>query len=220
MRIVCISDTHNMHDQVVAPEGDVLIHAGDLTGRGTGREIGKVAAWLASQPHKHKLVIAGNHDFLFETEPDRARGLIEEGGVTYLQDEAVEIEGLRFWGSPWQPWFHDWAFNLQRGDPLEKVWAKIPKSTDALITHGPPFGVLDRVDRDGMSVGCEALAARLKELDVRLHVFGHIHEAYGVRNSSPERLSINASIATLHYEPTQAPIVVDWSADTRMARLV
>ena len=220
MRLVCISDTHNMHERVVVPDGDVLIHAGDLTGRGTSREVKSAAAWLGGLPHPHKVVIAGNHDFLFESDLERARGLIESAGVTFLQDEGVEIEGVHFWGSPWQPWFHDWAFNLSRGDELRNVWARIPERTDVLITHGPPFGILDRVAPGGLSVGCEALAERLRELEVPLHVFGHIHEAYGVHGSYGSRISINASIANLRYEPVQAPVSVDWCPETRTAKVL
>ena len=220
MRIVCISDTHSMHAEVAVPDGDVLIHGGDLTGRGESREIESAAAWLGGLPHAHKLVIAGNHDFLFESDPVRARDLIEAAGVTYLQDEGVEIEGVHFWGSPWQPWFHDWAFNLPRGEELQRVWAKIPEHTDVLITHGPPFGVLDRVVRGGMSVGCEALAERLGELDVSLHVFGHIHEAYGIHGRSGERISINASVTNLRYEPIQPPVSVEWCHQTRTAEVL
>ncbi|WP_419191276.1 metallophosphatase domain-containing protein [Saltatorellus ferox] len=218
--MVCLSDTHGMHDEIVVPEGDLLIHAGDLTGRGTSREVTRVAEWLADLNHRHKLVIAGNHDFLFESDSERGRALIESAGATYLQDEGVEIDGVHFWGSPWQPWFHDWAFNLARGEPLRRVWAKIPPATDVLITHGPPFGMLDRVARTNEPVGCEALTERLRELDVRLHVFGHIHEAYGVDVALDGRLSINASIATLRYEPTQEPVVVDWCEAFRTATIV
>ena len=220
MRIVCISDTHGMHDSVVVPEGDVLIHAGDLTSRGTARQIRACGEWLAALPHRHKVVIAGNHDFLFESELARARELIESPGLTYLHDSGVEIEGVHFWGSPWQPWFHDWAFNLERGEALVEVWAKIPSATDVLITHGPPFGVLDRVARGGHSVGCEALAERLQGLEVKLHVFGHIHEDYGVQLGADGRVAINASIATLSYTPTQAPVVVDWCYESRRATVV
>ncbi len=213
MRIVCISDTHGMHDQVAVPDGDVLIHAGDLSSRGAEREIAAFGRWFAAQPHAYKIVIAGNHDFLFESDGERARALVEAPGVTYLQDSGVEIEGVRFWGSPWQPWFYDWAFNLQRGPELERVWAGIPASAQVLITHGPPLGILDEVARNGESVGCEALLDRLGALDVGLHVFGHIHEAYGVHESADGRISVNASIATLRYEPTQAPVIVDWDVD-------
>ena len=145
MRIVCLSDTHNLHSAFAVPEGDVLVHAGDATLRGTREEVVAFDAWLGTLPHRHKVLVAGNHDWLFEREPDRARGMITN--ATYLQDEGVTIDGLAFWGSPWQPWFLSWAFNLQRGAPLREKWDRIPAATDVLITHGPPHGILDRVEK-------------------------------------------------------------------------
>ena len=204
MRLVCISDTHGW-DSVSIPDGDVLVHAGDLTSAGALDEIERTHAWLASMPHAHKVVIAGNHDFAFERRPEEARALMT--GVTYLEDEAHEIDGVRFYGSPWQPRFHDWAFNLDRGAPLEAVWAKIPDDTDVLVTHGPPYGILDTI-HSGQPVGCEALRDALARVKPRVHVFGHIHEAYGQVEQDGIRF-VNASTCTLAYAPVQPPIVVD-----------
>lgn len=204
MRLVCISDTHGLHD-VRVPDGDVLVHAGDLTASGSLEQIAEAHAWLASLPHEHKLVIAGNHDWAFERTPAEARALMT--GVTYLEDAACEVRGVRFYGSPWQPRFFDWAFNLDRGPALAAVWAKIPDDTDVLITHGPPHGILDTV-HSGREVGCEALRDALPRIRPRVHVFGHIHEAHGevVRDGTH---FVNASTCTLRYEPLQPPIVVD-----------
>ena len=204
MRLVCISDTHGRHDFPV-PEGDVLVHGGDLTAGGSLDEIAKAHAWLASLPHAHKVVIAGNHDHAFERSPLDARALMRD--VTYLEDEAYAIDGVRFYGSPWQPRFFDWAFNLDRGPALAAVWAKIPDDTDVLITHGPPHGILD-VIHSGEHVGCEALRDALPRIRPRVHVFGHIHEAYGELARDGTRY-VNASTCTLRYEPHQPPIVVD-----------
>lgn len=204
MRLVCLSDTHGRHD-VHVPDGDVLVHAGDLTGSGSLAEIAKAHAWLADLPHAHKVVIAGNHDHGFQRTPDEARALMT--GVTYLEDEGVAIEGVRFYGSPWQPWFFDWAFNLQRGPDLAAVWARIPDDTDVLVTHGPPRGILDRI-HSGLEVGCDDLRAAVARVRPTVHVFGHIHEAYGELERDGTRF-VNASTCTLRYEPTQPPIVVD-----------
>jgi Icc-related predicted phosphoesterase len=125
----------------------------------------------------------------------------------YLQDEPVEIEGLKFYGSPWQPWFLDWAFNLERGESLRKVWARIPEDTDVLVTHGPPHGILDRTTR-GEPVGCEDLRARVEELRTPLHLFGHIHEGYGTERRG-QTLFVNASSCTVSYRPLQAPVILD-----------
>jgi predicted phosphodiesterase len=209
LRIVCLSDTHDLHDRLAVPDGDVLVHAGDFTGRGSPAEVEAFGAFLARLPHREKIVVAGNHDFLFEREPDRARELL--GDVTYLLDSGVRVGGLAFWGSPWQPWFHDWAFNLRRGAPLAAKWALVPDETDVLVTHGPPMGVLD-LTFHGRMVGCEALETALARIRPRLHVFGHIHEAYGTHRANGI-LSVNASNCDLRYRPVQPPVVVDWDGE-------
>lgn len=205
MRIVCLSDTHGLHDRLVVPDGDVLLHAGDFTRRGTVREVEAFAGFLERMPHREKVVVAGNHDFLFEREPERARELL--GAVTYLEDSGALVAGLRVWGSPWQPWFHDWAFNLPRGKALAEKWALVPEGVDVLVTHGPPFGLMDRVF-DGRRVGCEELARELERIRPRLHLFGHIHEAYGAFMGDGV-LSVNACSCDLDYRAVNPPVVVE-----------
>jgi predicted phosphodiesterase len=204
-RIVCISDTHMLHDQVSVPPGDVLIHAGDFSNQGALSDVEKFNAWLGALPHRHKIVIAGNHDFCFEWNAQEAQDLLSS--CVYLQDSGIEVEGFKIWGSPWQPRFFDWAFNLDRGEPLREKWSLIPPDTDILITHGPARGHGDRTVT-GEDVGCEDLLDRLRQLEPLLHVFGHIHEGYGVTNEGPT-ICVNACNCTLRYQATQAPIVVD-----------
>jgi Icc-related predicted phosphoesterase len=129
-------------------------------------------------------------------------------GLHYLQDSGVEINGVKFWGSPWQPWFHDWAFNLKTSTQLRSKWNLIPTDTDVLLTHGPPFGILDRTQRTGESVGCHELLLAVRRVSPKLHVFGHIHEGYGMKQVG-ETLFANASTCTLQYRPTNSPVVVD-----------
>ena len=105
-----------------------------------------------------------------------ARARITNG--VYLEDSAVELLGLKVYGSPWQPFYGGWAFNLHRGPDLAAMWAKIPDDITILVTHGPPEGILDR-NNWGENVGCRDLLGRVMELRPRLHVFGHIHEAAG-----------------------------------------
>lgn len=189
------------------PAGDVLIHAGDISNVGTTDQIADFFRWFGALPHRRKLVIAGNHDFGFERNPGAARALIPEG-VDYLLDSGVVIDGVPFWGSPWQPWFHDWAFNLERGAEIAAKWALIPDATEVLITHGPPHGILDRTST-GEAVGCEALAVRVGGLArLRLHVFGHIHEAYGREDRGPTTF-VNAAICDRRYRPVNQPVVID-----------
>lgn len=220
MRIVCISDTHLQHDFEI-PEGDVLVHAGDLTFQGNRNEIFRAAKWLSEAPVDHKVVIAGNHDWLFQKNPDEARKILSDAGLIYLQDEAHVIDGIKFWGSPWQPEFCNWAFNLDRfsGD-LAGKWELIPEDTDVLITHGPPMRILDETAAyenvfcgevrysPPRSVGCYDLLERIKKVKPQLHVFGHIHNSYGQKEVNGT-IFVNASTCDEHYKPTNLPIVVD-----------
>lgn len=201
MRIVCVSDTHGRHRDVTVPDGDVLVHAGDLTRYGRPEEVRDVGEWLGGLPHRHKVVIAGNHDFCFQEQPGLARPHITH--AVYLEDEAVTIDGVVFYGSPWQPWFGGWAFNLPRGPELAAVWAKIPAGTGVLVTHGPPHGILDATRR-GESAGCLDLFNRVFEVRPRLHVFGHIHEAAG-------RLDVDGiTFVNASTPPGGTAVVFDW----------
>lgn len=216
-RVVCLSDTHGFHDSLAVPEGDVLIHAGDLSMKGREAEVQAFAAWFGALPHPHKIVIAGNHDWLFARAPARGRELLRD--VTYLCDEGAQVAGLHVWGSPWQPWFYDWAFNLPRGQALRDKWDLIPHDTDVLVTHGPPFGYLDGAarpasgwsDEHGVAVehmGCEELRVALDRVRPRLHVFGHIHEGYGQAQLG-DTILVNASNCDEDYRPVNPPVVID-----------
>lgn len=206
MKIVCISDTHGGHHKMDIPEGDILIHAGDLSSRGTAKEIRRFNNWLEKLPHPHKIVVAGNHDFLFEEQPEEAQALLSN--ATYLEDSSIVIEGIKIWGSPITPWFFDWAFNRHRGEEIKAYWEKIPQDTDILITHGPPFGILD-LTIHGQQVGCEELLTIVKKIQPRLHIFGHIHEAHGTIHEENTQY-INASMMDVHYQATQEAIVIEW----------
>jgi predicted phosphodiesterase len=209
MRIVIASDTHEQHAGLKVPDGDVFVHCGDLTYRGDLQAIANAGKWIRSLPHRHKIVVAGNHDWAFELKSDSARRRLGDGqdGLVYLQDFGRKIDGVRFWGSPWQPWFLDWAFNLRRGPALAAKWAFIPDSTDVLITHGPPMGILDYLPR-GEHAGCADLLARVAFIKPKVHAFGHIHEGSGVleRNGTTY---VNASICDDENRPTNPVRVVD-----------
>jgi Icc-related predicted phosphoesterase len=202
MKCVAISDTHGMYRDIDVPDGDMLIHAGDITMRGKLSEIEDFNAWLGTLPHKHKIVIAGNHDWGFETDPVESRSIITN--AIYLQDEFVVIDGFTFYGSPWQPWFLDWAFNLQRGEEIRKKWALIPNKVDVLITHGPVYGVLDKVIT-GESVGCEELKIVVDKVKPKFHVCGHIHEDYGTKEFD-DITYINASVCSERYLAINAAV--------------
>ncbi|MDQ4120598.1 MAG: metallophosphatase domain-containing protein [Acidobacteriota bacterium] len=212
-RIVFLSDTHNCNEQIIVPEGDILIHAGDATNRGQVDEIVAFNQWFSDLPHKHKIFVPGNHDWLFEKRPKYARSLLA-ANIIYLQDSTVEIEGLRIYASPWQPRFFDWAFNLNRGSEMAEKWKLIPYDIDVLITHGPPNGILDAVSRGDWveNTGCEELIKRVGEIAafgrLKIHAFGHIHCGYGTAEKFGVRF-INASSCDEDYLPTNPPIVVE-----------
>ncbi len=190
MRIVCVSDTHGWHALTELPPGDILVHAGDCTRRGRLDNVEEFNEWLGTLNHlyRYKVVIAGNHDFCFQEKPAEARARITN--AIYLEDSGCEIEGLKFYGSPWTPLFFDWAFMLSEPELAEK-WAAIPPGLDVLITHGPAHGVLDMTNR-GEHAGSVTLSDRVRAVRPRLHVFGHIHEAAG-RADIDGTIHLNAS---------------------------
>lgn len=205
MKIVLISDTHSNHNFRI-PEGDILIHAGDVSSRGTKAEIDVFIKWFQSQPHKNKIFIAGNHDFYLET---LAKNNVktEFQNLIYLNDSGCEINGLKFWGSPIQPDFFNWAFNRKRGNEIKKHWDLIPTDTDVLITHGPPHKILD-LTTIGTYAGCEELKSKVLEIQPKLHVFGHIHEGYGT-TTIDKTLYVNASLLNEKYQNAHIPIIIE-----------
>lgn len=206
MKLICVSDTHRKHKKVNIPEGDVLVHAGDIGCEHGSNQLKQFARWLKTVPCKHKVIIAGNHDFYIASNLKKTKSILEAiPGCHYLQDSAVTIDKVKFYGSPWQPRFYNWAFNLQRGKQLASVWSLIPDDTDVLITHGPPEGVLDYVRNE--HVGCADLFNAVMKVKPTAHVFGHIHCGYGQIDG--ETTFVNASICTEEYEPLNLPIIVE-----------
>lgn len=184
MRIVGISDTHGQHSQVVLPDGDVLVHCGDSTNGGQIFEMQDFMDWFCDQPHRHKVMIPGNHDWALEAREKHCREYLKDKKVEnthLLIDESVEIMGRKFYGSPWTPSYGEWSFQLPRYE-MNKKWIKIPEDTDILITHGPPYGhndVVNPYDDVPRTTGCLHLTCRVYEVDPIVHLFGHIHGGYG-----------------------------------------
>ncbi|WP_445711663.1 metallophosphatase domain-containing protein [Flavobacterium sp.] len=206
MQFTLISDTHGLHNKLTLQGGDILIHAGDVSVRGTESEVLDFLNWFKKQPYTYKIFIAGNHDWFFEKESQEYIKSIIPKDVIYLNDSGVCIEGVNIWGSPIQPTFFNWAFNRARGKEIDAHWQLIPNNTDILITHGPPFGVLDKIIK-GQTVGCEMLLDKVREIKPKLHVFGHIHEAYGLHKHEEVTYS-NASVLNVKYLCVNQPI--DW----------
>jgi len=213
------------------PDGDVLLHCGDFTNVGKLEEVQSFAQWFGALPHKRKIIIAGNHDLSMDAasfaqtaprfghrpedlgSPEqtcaKARALIEAiPNCEYLDDTGTLVEGIKIWGSPWQPEFCDWAFNLPRGEPCRAKWRLIPSDTDVLLTHGPPLGHGDLCSSQ-MRAGCVDLLDEIQSrIRPAMHAFGHIHEGSGVTTDGTT-LYVNASTCNLRYRPVNAAMVVD-----------
>ena len=209
VRIVAVADTHLYHRDLQVPAGDLFIHAGDLCRGGSPPELATALHWIDSLPHANKVVVAGNHDWALAREGERevARAALAEAGVVYLEDAEATVAGLRIYGSPWQPEFFAWAFNLPRGAPRAEKWAAIPAGLDVLITHGPPQGYGDRVTAS-RAEGCVDLRARVAVVRPRLHLFGHIHEDGGMWE---EHGTVFANVTTA--ECMRGATVIDVDAD-------
>jgi len=199
MRLAFISDTHGHHRRASIPECDVLIHAGDLMTTGKRvEELSEFNMWLREQLADNVFLIAGNHDWLFESKRTLAEGILTE--AKYLENSGLTINGLKFWGSPVQPAFMDWAFNVPRGEAIKKYWDMIPDDVDVLITHGPPFGVLDQINKHEEHLGCEELRKAVELKKPKLHIFGHIHGGHGI-SVTEHTTFINAAFVDENYRP-------------------
>lgn len=226
-RIVCVSDLHE--NWIDTPPCDLLLVAGDLTYGFRHDYVSQQKAlvtdfrdWVVDQPAKHVVAIAGNHDQSVQAWGWPIQGNLD-GKLTYLQDSGAEIEGFKVWGTPWQPWFYDWAFNSPKKHAekfLREKFALIPKDTDIIICHGPPHGYGDH-EVDGMyeelgypgtpkRSGSRALLAAIRRVNPALMVCGHIHQGYGVYNLPGKKTTIaNAAVVNYKYTPVNKPLVFD-----------
>ncbi len=206
MRIVCISDTHGFHRKLDVPDAEILIHAGDFMTHGRAiEEIEDFNEWLGTLPHRHKIVVAGNHDLLFEASPETARERLSN--AVYLEHAGVALEGIHFWGCPVTPVLPHMAFAVERGAASRKYWDKIPVGTDVLITHGPPFGILDKEDIWREHIGCMQLSKAVQRVRPRLHVFGHIHGGRGKEQGPNGTYFVNC--AALQGSKLYPPLVIE-----------
>jgi Icc-related predicted phosphoesterase len=213
MKVALLADTHGFLPEL--EPCDLVIHAGDICPVSDHSEAMQFswlttnfALWLNDQPCQEIIYVAGNHDFFFEGHKWVVDRALKHIGGTYLRDQAYEVNGYKIWGSPWQPWFHNWAFNIRSVEELAQKWSLIPDDTEILITHGPPYGILDVEGFGKTNAGCPALRKRISELkDLRLHVFGHIHHSFGQYVGENNEWFVNASYVDEGYKPRpQAPV--------------
>jgi predicted phosphodiesterase len=228
MLITLISDTHAKHNTVNLPGGDLLLHSGDFMTSGYSQtEAESFFKWYEMQDYDTCVFIAGNHDRIMQNKPAEMRGLLTGySAIDYLEDEELVLyndghngdhpeDNIRIYGSPWQPEFYNWAYNLPRnGDELKAKWDAIPDDTDILLTHGPAWGLLDDVEgRRGQHLGCELLTERIKQVKPKIHVCGHIHTGYGYYFDGDTHY-FNASLLDEHYRYSHKPFSIDWNPDT------
>lgn len=190
-----------------------MLLGGDYTARDKSDEWIKFGLWLSRQEYKKKVLIAGNHDKMVESCPS----LIDVPIWDYLCDSGTEFEGLKIWGSPWIKSFQGMnpkckAFTLDTEEELAEKWKLIPNDTDILITHCPPYGTLDNIGSPGKMecVGSKTLLMKVETLsNIKLHMFGHIHESYGIdspRWDDSDYKRVNASHVNERYDPVNEPI--------------
>lgn len=208
MKICIISDTHNKHKRLGRlPDADMIIHCGDFTSMGHSHEIVDFMKWYSMLPYKYKLIIAGNHDWLFERSRLLALEKVPEN-VIYLEDSGIEIEGLNFYGIPVQPPYNNWAFNRPE-EKLIEHWKAIPDNTDVLITHGPPNSIFDFSVYDKIHTGSPSLYFEVVDrIKPKLHCFGHIHSGYGIKVIENTTF-INASNLDERYMCVNDPVLFE-----------
>lgn len=223
MRIVCISDTHGINHPASVPDGDVLIHAGDLSIGGEIYEIQQSLGWLRRLPHKHKIFIGGNHDKALAMDglnpfKEQMKSHKGKNPLIYLENAMVEIGGLRIFGSPTTRTFGVIKAFMKSGEALDRHWTNIP-TCDVLVTHGPPLGILDelvshthmngKVTEQVEHLGCVHLLNAVREIKPKLHIFGHIHAGRGVELVNGT-IFVNASMIDEAYKlGDREPIVVE-----------
>lgn len=209
LRIIHISDTHNHILSKIKLKGDILVHSGDLTLRGNLSEIVLALEELSllGKNFQKVILVPGNHDWLFEQQPSLCKELCSEKNIVLLNDESYEFEGVKFWGSPITPTFYHWAFNRDPGSSIIKHWDLIPLC-DVLITHGPPYGILDKT-KSGDHAGCRDLLSYIEKLRPCLSLFGHIHEEGSKTHYDGHTLYSNGSLMNYNYKFVNNPVEIE-----------
>lgn len=225
MKLVFISDTHTKHQQLTPhiQSGDLIICGGDFMSSGKfEKQATDFLDWFNDLDFKHKIYIAGNHDVLFELPGVVKYMKTKYPDLIYLEDSGIRINESLIWGSPWQPRFFDWAFNIDRNSQeLKSKWDMIPTNTDILVTHSPPQGHLDTSGPpwNEPNLGCELLRDRIDTIKPKIHIFGHIHGSYGYKFNGYTHF-INASVLNEQYNYVNKPIHVEWNSITNQIQFL
>lgn len=223
MRLVALSDTHGYHKKLTIPEGDVFIHAGDFSMKASTEYLCSFSSWVNKLPHKHKIIIAGNHDMACE-QMGRLQTKEIFSPAIYLDHEYCQIDDVMFFGSPYTSYIDEpssWFFDYPRnGELAHRLWGSLidAEKINVLITHGPPYGILDKVsdphEGEDPHVGEKYLLDVIRNHMPKVHIFGHIHEGYGNRTyyhplTNATTTMYNVSVCTELYRPTNPISVID-----------
>jgi Icc-related predicted phosphoesterase len=201
MKIVAISDTHTQWANLVIPECDILISAGDYSNRGEIKSVVGFHTWLTKQPAKHIISLQGNHELFVMHNFSLCKDLVYsiDQKIRFVDDDQFIIDGIKICCKSIQPEFGGWAYNAP-ADSRAKSYANIDDTTDILVTHCPAYGILDTTEDGGEKLGCDPLLERIMKLKLKLHIFGHIHGSSGVQTRGDTK-HINAAICNEAYEP-------------------
>lgn len=211
MASLCIvADTHRKHRELTVPECDVLIHCGDFCSfeKEDANTLDDVDVWFAEAPVKHVVCVGGNHDFLLQSRE------FLFAHATLLEDRVVEIGGLSIYGSPWCPDLSGFAYYATEDQLIER-WQQIPTGIDILITHTPPYGILDVPTSGSVHLGCPHLRDELQRIQPRLHVFGHIHASHGMHTEGGTRFVNAAVVGGRSFEVRHAPTMTRLSQNSK-----
>lgn len=215
MKICVISDTHEKHEQIKIPKCDILIHCGDCTNKGSLISLYKFCTWFEQQPAKYKVLVYGNHELGFSHGSKREEAIKtpKQFGITYLENSNTIIDGLYMYGSPVTPFYYGWEWNVHRGKEIAYFWNKIPNDIDILITHGPPYGILDLTAKSSnrdLHQGCEELIKKINTLDnLKLHAFGHLHQQQSQIIELNNTKFVNAAIVDDCHNVIHQPVIID-----------
>ena len=211
---VCFSDTHK-RIPFDLPKVQFGLMAGDVCNSGSEGDFRQFIDWYAKQDVVHKIYVPGNHDIFCEKKMDMAKRQCEINNIILLHNEGIVLDGISFWGTATQPFFCNWAFNVMDARDRAVDFSLIPKNVDVLITHCPPYGILDATPPTAWNnrsedehVGCHALLTAVKRAKPRFHIFGHIHHSYG-HTLQEGTCFLNVAVCTEQYKQTNAPIMVD-----------
>lgn len=210
MNIVALSDTHGNHRSVEVPPGDIIIHCGDITRKSNIAEVTDFIEWYAGLDFRYKILVAGNHDRFIRKKKPEFLELISSHKISYLENTSIQINGFSIFGSPFSLNYGGLgAFTYFDSPAAERIWSMIPENTSILVTHAPPKGFRDFSKTENNNAGCQVLRERVLSIKPQYHIFGHIHESYGIEQHG-NSVFINASLSNGSGEIVNKPVVIEF----------